>query len=947
MAGAGHCSASLLLVARTNPRALLAQLESLAEAGLPDDVELIAVADGATPEVVEVLRLLSGRVRVLATAAPAGRRASLTSAAEAAEGEICVVLGSLARPRPGFLEPLLAAVRDGAGLAAPVLATSAGAVHGYRLEHDRSLRPLREPARPDALALDCLAGPRARWLSAARAFDHWRDLYEVSLAHVARGFGPLEVATGSEVAREGLGPPMSVIVRGEDPSACIEALVEDGVVGEVLPEAEADRARHEVLAYVDSATRPGPGWADHLAEAFADPAVGLARGPIRGLWPEGSDPNRIPLRSLDTVGIVDRGDADGDLPPAEAERYPNWAVRRGEEELRACRYASQAAVGTVLAPERAHDPLLAPLASFRAGAEDIRLSAAHESELPALGAALSDVAPLPASLSVDDLFARVVDGPGAAQDKLARLRSLGRLAALTAELGLDEARLPSGATLRVQARHAEGEVQWPPVSGPGSAGAARVEEPPQVSCVIPVFNLERYVGATIQSVLDQEYPAGALDIVVVDDGSTDGTAEVCAGFGERIRYVRQENAGVIAAVDRGVREARGDLIAFLDADDQWLPDKTRRQVEWLAAHREVGLLYGDMELIDAHDRVVHGSFWGSAGVVPHRGHVFGDILRWNFVTTGSMMVRASLREAFCPMPEASPWQDWGIAAAVARVAALDYLPDPLFRYRTHEGNHALGAEGERLARAHEKDLRFRRAMLASLAEGELGPYDLREAFHAFLANADRLARTRGVAREDVLPIEQAEAVALRAEGVEALAAGRLAPGFHLLVASLVRDPRDELAYSWFEAAGQRLRRCIDGARPGPLAGPADPHAVDRLLSDCAGATVVGHVQELVEDDELLRSFAGAFGADQATLVAYAPDSDAGELFGELAAAVGRAGLDAPDAPDVVLFDPAGSPALEERLAARAAALLTRRAETSALGSLRRWDGAPELLPLGR
>src|SRR3712207_2443148 len=90
------------------------------------------------------------------------------------------------------------------------------------------------------------------------------------------------------------------------------------------------------------------------------------------------------------------------------------------------------------------------------------------------------------------------------------------------------------------------------------------------SVVIPVYNRAALVGATLDSVLGQEFE-GEFEVVVVDDGSTDETPAVLARYGERVRVLRQENAGPGAARNLGIRTARGEYVAFLDSDDLWFP----------------------------------------------------------------------------------------------------------------------------------------------------------------------------------------------------------------------------------------------------------------------------------------------------------------------------------------------------------------------------------------
>lgn len=110
---------------------------------------------------------------------------------------------------------------------------------------------------------------------------------------------------------------------------------------------------------------------------------------------------------------------------------------------------------------------------------------------------------------------------------------------------------------------------------------------PVVSCVIPVFNGERFIADCLESVLQQTY--SPMEVIVVNDGSTDGTKAILDGYGARISVIDQPNAGVKAARNRGMAAASGTIIAFQDADDLWLPGKTELQVDRLTRNPGAGL----------------------------------------------------------------------------------------------------------------------------------------------------------------------------------------------------------------------------------------------------------------------------------------------------------------------------------------------------------------------
>src|SRR5690242_71279 len=113
--------------------------------------------------------------------------------------------------------------------------------------------------------------------------------------------------------------------------------------------------------------------------------------------------------------------------------------------------------------------------------------------------------------------------------------------------------------------------------------------PPEVTVVIPSYNGARYLGEAIESVLAQTHPS--VETIVVDDGSVDGTTALVSSYGDRVRGIRQENRGLAAARNSGIRAAAGTYVAFLDHDDRYLPEKTARQVAVFEARPDVGLVH--------------------------------------------------------------------------------------------------------------------------------------------------------------------------------------------------------------------------------------------------------------------------------------------------------------------------------------------------------------------
>ncbi len=159
---------------------------------------------------------------------------------------------------------------------------------------------------------------------------------------------------------------------------------------------------------------------------------------------------------------------------------------------------------------------------------------------------------------------------------------------------------------------------------------------PFVSVIIPAFNSERFIKETLDSVLHQTYKR--LEIIVVDDGSTDNTAQQVEGYHSSIRYVRQDNAGVGSARNAGLRHASGDYIAFLDHDDLWLPEKLNTQLSAAARHPESGLIACDGVQFDGNgiisETLIHGPLGERLAA-----SVAGEITGWFYseVVQGCML----------------------------------------------------------------------------------------------------------------------------------------------------------------------------------------------------------------------------------------------------------------------------------------------------------------------
>ncbi len=205
---------------------------------------------------------------------------------------------------------------------------------------------------------------------------------------------------------------------------------------------------------------------------------------------------------------------------------------------------------------------------------------------------------------------------------------------------------------------------------------SRLNQPmnPLLSVIIPVYNGERFLAEAVASVRAQNY--APLEIIIVDDGSTDGTPDVVAGLGNDIRYVSQPNAGPAAARNRGLELARGEIIAFQDADDVWPDGKLTQQLALLKQTPEAQVVLGYTQSVgldmDGTLTPLPGD-WGNPRLMPHlqaalfRRGVFAQVGRFD----------ESLR--------CGEDLDWYLRALEQNISIVTH-PDVVLLYRRHETN---------------------------------------------------------------------------------------------------------------------------------------------------------------------------------------------------------------------------------------------------------------------
>jgi len=212
---------------------------------------------------------------------------------------------------------------------------------------------------------------------------------------------------------------------------------------------------------------------------------------------------------------------------------------------------------------------------------------------------------------------------------------------------------------------------------------------PAVTILIDTYNHERFIEEAIVSVLEQDFPAAQMEILVVDDGSTDRTPEIVRKFAPRVRYLQKKNGGQASAFNFGIPQAQGEIVAFLDGDDWWARNKVHLVVEAFEEYPHSGTVGHGVIQVDGdtnHSTALAPGTIGYFDLASDKGaQTFRDFMA--FLGTSRVSIRKRVLNKVLPLPNALVIEadEFMSAMAVAHAGAV-LLAEPLTFYRLHDAN---------------------------------------------------------------------------------------------------------------------------------------------------------------------------------------------------------------------------------------------------------------------
>lgn len=228
-----------------------------------------------------------------------------------------------------------------------------------------------------------------------------------------------------------------------------------------------------------------------------------------------------------------------------------------------------------------------------------------------------------------------------------------------------------------------------------------------VSVIIPAYNAEQFIAETINSALSQTSPA--YEIIVIDDGSTDNTAKIVSKFKAPVNLIQQPNKGVSAARNTGIRNATGDFIAFLDADDLWTPNKLEKQLEFFTAQPEVSTVITDeLYFVDNH-KIIVDSYLNKASFssqLPKEPSILKTPVTWlftqSFVATSSVVCRKNVLDKAGFFDESmSICEDRDMWIRLAFEAPIGLIPEVMIHKRQEHGGNLSNINREGIIKGIE------------------------------------------------------------------------------------------------------------------------------------------------------------------------------------------------------------------------------------------------------
>jgi glycosyltransferase involved in cell wall biosynthesis len=233
---------------------------------------------------------------------------------------------------------------------------------------------------------------------------------------------------------------------------------------------------------------------------------------------------------------------------------------------------------------------------------------------------------------------------------------------------------------------------------------------PLITVIIDTFNYGRFIGEAIDSVLAQDYPMERVQVVVIDDGSTDDTAQRLVRYEARVGYYRKPNGGQASALNLGFEKGRGEIVALLDADDYWFPGKLRRLREEFARDCEIGFVSHPLSEIDTGTGAARDTPCGFvSGYLPSD---LSGLLNYRVSPTSALAFRRAVLERILPIPDQFRLQaDLYLALLAVFIGKTVVIPESLGVHRLHGDNLYSRTGAAQTTEQAKRDLAMRRQII--------------------------------------------------------------------------------------------------------------------------------------------------------------------------------------------------------------------------------------------